>query len=189
MYKEICRLTPRRALFFPVVLLALFLAFPCVAADPSYQEAVKGHFIYNISKFIYRPDQKSLIFICVYDNSDFFQKLEQVYQRDDSLYASRIKLRMIEPDQDIIGCDMVFIGRRSISRLQDFLDVVEGKKILTVSDIEGFIKNGGMIELVMVSQKTSLQINYGKIKRHGIQISSRLLNLADVVNGQERVRE
>jgi hypothetical protein len=61
------------------------------------------------------------------------------------------------------------------------LEVLAGSPVLTVADFESFARRGGMIELIKEGNKIRFAINVDAAKRHGFRISSKLLQLAEVI--------
>ena len=59
---------------------------------------------------------------------------------------------------------------------------VAGKDILTVSDIDTFCQYGGIVGFVTENKKVRFRINVDAAKRAELQISSKLLELAEVVH-------
>jgi hypothetical protein len=57
---------------------------------------------------------------------------------------------------------------------------VKGKNILTVSDAADFNKQGGMIKLFTKSNKIKLQVNMDATKQSQLELSSKLLRLAEI---------
>jgi hypothetical protein len=70
------------------------------------------------------------------------------------------------------------------SSLDAILASVRGRSILTVADEYAFAERGGAIQFVTVNNKLRLRINTDAAKAADLAISSKLLNLADIVAGQ-----
>ena len=81
---------------------------------------------------------------------------------------------------EITNCQMLFINLND-ANLTDILSSLNNRSILTVSDSPNFIQSGGMIEFVTMNNKIKLQINPGKAKAAGLNISSKLLSVADIL--------
>lgn len=84
-----------------------------------------------------------------------------------------------EPDK----CHMLFISKSEQNRLTRLLEKVKDKPVLTVSDISGFAESGGIIQLYMQDNKIKFSINTNSLHSSGVQISSKLLRLANLVGG------
>ena len=90
---------------------------------------------------------------------------------------------------DVSGCDLLFIseldpgrGRRIHAALRDY-------PLLTVSDIEGHARNGGMIELVVLGKKLRFEIGLDAVRAAGLRLDPKLLGLAIHVHGQSEVKD
>lgn len=79
---------------------------------------------------------------------------------------------------DLSVCDLLFVCSSEKKRVGEILKKLNGKPILTVGDMEGFIETGGMINLVKVGNKVRWEINRGPAKKAGLKISSQLLRNA-----------
>jgi len=66
--------------------------------------------------------------------------------------------------------------------LQKCLVDLKGRSILTVGEMEGFALRGGMIELFTERNRVRFRVNLVAAKAANLRISSKLLELAEVVN-------
>lgn len=57
-----------------------------------------------------------------------------------------------------------------------------GNKAVTVGNGEHFIKNGGIVAIVLNNNRMRLNINYKKAKSIGVRMSANLLEVADIVH-------
>lgn len=79
-------------------------------------------------------------------------------------------------------CDVLYIGHAEQIRLPQILQHVESiGKILTVSDIEQFAKSGGMVAFKANERSVKMEINVSSATNSGIKISSKLLEVANIV--------
>ena len=76
---------------------------------------------------------------------------------------------------------MLFISASEESNLPAILKLLDGKAILTVSEIENFAKRGGIIKLRRENNKIVFDINLEAAKRAGLAMNSQLLKLAKIV--------
>jgi hypothetical protein len=79
---------------------------------------------------------------------------------------------------DLDACHVLFISRSERKRLQKVLARVEGRPVLTVADMEGFLRAGGVINFVQEDSRVRFLINREAAERGGLRISSKLLRLA-----------
>jgi hypothetical protein len=79
------------------------------------------------------------------------------------------------------NCQIVFISPSEKQRFGQILESLKDSKTLTVSEIEGFAEQGGIINFVSERNKVRFEINPEAARSKGLTISSELLKLARVV--------
>jgi hypothetical protein len=80
---------------------------------------------------------------------------------------------------------VLFVSRSESDRLDQILASLVGKPVLTVGDVEGFARRGGVIRLATVGGKIRLRINLDSAKAAKLTISSKLLRPAQIVASGE----
>jgi len=85
---------------------------------------------------------------------------------------------------ELADCDLLFITVSEALRLRQHLAGLSGLPVLTVSDVPGFVENGGMIGLRRENNRLCFEVNQPAIEQVGLVVSSRLLALARVVVGE-----
>lgn len=171
----------------PALLATLLFSTPLYSqaekqAVSEYQ--VKAAFLYNFSRFTKWPDEAAVatadFHLCVVGNDPFGEALKtlagkMVHGRP--LIISRsVTGPLIEP------CHMVFVSPSESARTPELLAELRNKPALTVSDAEGFIAQGGMIQLKLADRKIRFEINIDAADRAELTISSKLLSLATIVH-------
>jgi hypothetical protein len=58
---------------------------------------------------------------------------------------------------------------------------LRGRSILTIGETEDFTSEGGVINFKLEGDKARIQINVDEARRDGLQISSKLLGLSQIV--------
>ncbi len=61
------------------------------------------------------------------------------------------------------------------------LERLQGFAVVTVGEMKGFARAGGIINFFTEHDKIRFEINVGAAERAGLSISSKLLNLARIV--------
>jgi hypothetical protein len=74
---------------------------------------------------------------------------------------------------------VLFICRSEEKNIRRILDQLRGKPILTISEIPGFIEQGGIIEFKKRTDTVRFGINPAAARDAGLKISSKLLKLSD----------
>ena len=79
---------------------------------------------------------------------------------------------------DVRNCHLLFINKENP---RDVLTELSGNAILTVGDRENFVRSGGMIGFYLDKNKIRFYINTKTARAANIDISSKLLRLANVI--------
>ena len=63
---------------------------------------------------------------------------------------------------------------------------IKTRPVLTVGETDQFMEQGGVINFVKKEGKVRLEINLDAARQAKLEISSKLLNVADVVKGKSK---
>jgi len=179
-----------RGLFLSVAMAACFFmnAVPRADAQPSSapEYEVKAAFIFNFAKFVEWPqgsfpDDHTPIGLCVTNGNPFAGALESI--RGKTVKGREIVIRQCKEIEDMASCHILYVGSSEKRRLAQLLPLIKDRRILTVGDEKGFAQMGGIINFIIVDNKVSFEINVDAAKRAGLEISSKLLRLAEIVRG------
>jgi hypothetical protein len=75
---------------------------------------------------------------------------------------------------------IVFISRTESDRLGEILAAVGTGPVLTVSELDGFCRGGGMVQLVRDRNRMRLVVNRAAAEAAGLRLSSQLLKVAEL---------
>jgi hypothetical protein len=168
------------------ILLALLMNASVWGAAPGALEyQLKAVFLFNFTQFVEWPpsafnDSHSPVTICVLGNDPFGTYLDEAVQEEKVNGRSLVVARLSQSD-DVSGCHVLFISRSEAAHLKQLLKQLNGQRVLTVSDIEGFAEQGGVIGFFTLENKIRLRINMASAKRADLTISSKLLRPAEIV--------
>lgn len=172
------RLIPR-LLFTLVVLLP---ASPVDATPDEYE--VKAAFLLNFAQLVDWPsgsEPADALVIGVVGDSGALQTLRKSLTGAEVEGVS-VDVRGIEDLASGTLPHMVFVTRDA-----DAAGVVASagrRAVLTVGETRGFAREGGMINFVRQGKKLRFEINHAAAQAAGLRISSRLLRLAVLVQGE-----
>lgn len=147
--------------------------------------ALMAVYTYNFAKFTEWPSgslstPSAPLNFCILGEDPFGVALTKIEGKQVKRHQLRIKRY---PRVAIIsGCHIVFISRSEDWRLEAILQDLASSPVLTVSDIPDFAQRGGMIALKTVKQKVRFSINPAIAARAGLRLSSKLLELAQIVS-------
>ena len=82
-------------------------------------------------------------------------------------------------------CHVLFIGSDDEARMTQALAKLRTEPILTVGDSEAFGRAGGILWFRVSGNRVRFAINIDAARRAGLQISSRLLGVATVVDDRD----
>jgi hypothetical protein len=82
--------------------------------------------------------------------------------------------------RDIERCHLLFVGASESARLNEILSAVAGRSIVTVGESEAFIERGGMIALAADRNRVRLLINPDTMRAARLDVSSKLLRVAEI---------
>ena len=158
----------------------------CAAPTSAQVEAV---FLFNFSQFVEWPaqafaSQRSPLVIGVLGSDPFGAALDEVV-RGEVVNGRTLEVRRYQRVEEVKDCHILFISRSERPRLEQILAHLQGRSVLTVSDLEDFARQGGVIRFVLVEDKVRLRINLEAAKAAGLTISSKLLRPAQIVTPGE----
>lgn len=173
--------------FYVVVKIAVLL-FAGMAGSVTAQEnvgQVKSLFLYNFANFVRWPPEAfattgDKLRICIYGQAELGTFLDQVN-------GTRIRDKILDllrtsSEKDIeSGCQVLFVGADKMSLLPQLTSSSKHIYVLSVSDVENFAREGGVISIVRTSDKVSFEVNLDVAISRGLLISSDLLSMARIV--------
>lgn len=143
---------------------------------------LKAALLIKLPRFIYWPERIETKFsLCVLGESPFGDALEELAQNPiDGRY---IETKNINYASQAKYCDLLFVAASERTRLKQIFRILNKSAIATVSDIENFAEKGGMVELALVNDGTSLRIliNQQAANDRNIKFNAQLLRLAQLV--------
>jgi hypothetical protein len=168
--------------------LALTVA-PSVAvpAQEASEQALKVAFIYNFAKFTTWPasafaDPQAPVTVCVVGKHDFGEAFQSIEGKSVGGRAVAVKYLTSYKSKD--QCQVVYVASSEKSRLARIVKVATETHALVVSDTDGFVDGGTIINMVRRGDdRIGFEINARVAGESGLKLSSKLLNLAErVVN-------
>ena len=177
------RFTRGALCLFAVLILSANLTAVAAPGPTEYQ--LKATFIFNFVKFTDWPaaaftNGTAPIVIGMVGESPFDHTLDELVSGE-AIDGHRLVVRRLKPDEDFSPYHVLFICRSEKDRLPTLLATLKKKPILTISDLDRFCEQGGMINLALAAGGTvQPEINPAAAKLAGLQISSHLLSLPKV---------
>jgi len=176
------RQSPRRTA--GAVLLGTLLAATGAGGAQGIAEEheVKAAFLFNFARFVEWPGEAERIELCILGEDPVTRVLGALEGK--LVHGRPVHVRRIADPYRLEGCRILYVSRSERTRLAEIvLAFDEAEGVLTVSDLQGFVSAGGMIELVLDGQRVRFDVNVAAASDSGLRISSKLLRLARQVEG------
>jgi hypothetical protein len=174
-----------------LVTAALLATLACGVAHPApppteYQ--VKAAYLFNFGQFVEWPaaafDSPTAPFVIGIVGQDPFGGALDAIVRGEKVAGHPLEVRRFKDAAEIGDCNILFIARGEASRLEQTLDALRGRHILTVTDAVGTESQDAIIVLMTVENRIRMRINVAAARANQLVISSKLLRPAEVVGNE-----
>lgn len=176
------------------LIAALLVAVPTTASPspgsggeaheqlPEYD--VKAAYLFNFAKFVEWPESAfpeadAPLRLCVFGFDPFGDALAGLAGK--SVHERRLVIERVRQPERTETCHVLFVARRESHRAATLFRQLTDSTVLTVTESESPEEPRGIINLVMRDNRILFQIAPGAAERRALRISSRLLQLAEVV--------
>jgi hypothetical protein len=166
-----------------LLLLIAFLAMgPQLAPGESLLEyQVKAVCVLNAARFVSWPssafpDAQAPLVIGILGDNPFGSALHDVVNGA-TVRQRRIIVRRVALS-DARECHILFISRSERDRVAAILDALRETNVLTISELDRFVDDGGIIGLALHQGKIRFEVNQEAATRAHLKIDSQFLLLA-----------
>lgn len=171
----------------PAVLafIAMFLLSwsACSAEDDSnLEQRVKAAFLYQFAGYVEWPantfpQPTTPITIAVMGADVVAGELSQVVTGR-TVGGRHLVVKRVKPGESLAGVQILFVGKAENARLGQ---LSQSGAILTVSESDGALAQGSIINFVLVDRRVRFEIALDSAEKSGLKLSSRLLAVAQQV--------
>lgn len=164
-----------------ILILALFLVSTgLLAAQVPSEYQIKAAFLMNFTKFIDWPatafeNSSSPLVICILGDDPFGKDIDQLVAGE-TINGRRLVVQRLHAAPPSKACQVLFVSK-SEKDASAFLAGF-GPGVLTVSDRDRFLQEGGMIALVVENQRVRFDVNQRAALRASLMMNARMLNVA-----------
>ena len=157
------------------------------------EHEIKALYIYNFTKYITWPPVKtgpplSDFTIGVLAPPEITEDLTRL-TRDKRRDGAAFVIRPISAPKDAAGCQIVVLMTPDRQIITNLLAATKSAAVLTVGEGEDFVMMGGMISFVRRKANVKLQIELESARRAGLELSSRLLQVAELVRPESSPKQ
>ncbi|MDR3698148.1 MAG: YfiR family protein [Candidatus Sulfopaludibacter sp.] len=168
------------------LVFVLAVAQGIVRAQSAGEYELKAAFLYKFAGFVQWPDDSPADDICIgVVGQDPFGPVLNAVVNGKILNGRSFTVRRSPNARDLPACQIVFISSSERPRLRAILHQLR-PGALTVGEMPGFCEGGGIIGFELADRRVRLRINLEAAQRARLQISSKLLSLAKLVEGVEQ---
>ena len=137
--------------------------------------------IYNIARFVQWPHgatSSANFDICSIGNNTISDALTALEGK--SLDGLPVAIRAVRRDSDLLGCKALYIAPDNTVRIAAISAILTNnhEATLTISDAPSFLALGGMVQLVVISDRQRFRINQELAEKANLSINAKLLQLA-----------
>jgi hypothetical protein len=98
-----------------------------------------------------------------------------------SVNGRPVAVKQLKPGESIAGVHILFLGNSIAPQLGSLLKAVRPFPVLTVTESEGALAEGSVINFILTDQRVRFEISRESAGRSKLRLSSRLLAVAQHV--------
>ena len=149
------------------------------------ERRVKAAFLYKFVGYIAWPDTAfaqpdSPVVIGVMGDELLAAELAEVVSGR-TVDGRPLSVRLVRDTESLAGVHLLFVARSENARLATLARVTGGQPLLLVSEAEGALDHGSMINFVMSGGRLKFDVAPDAAEKRGVKLSSRLLTVAQKV--------
>jgi hypothetical protein len=170
-----------------ITTVAIAVGVLLASAQPRFSTEydIKAAIVFNLSQFVDWPESAfagpdSPLVIGVLGQNPFGKGLDRAAEGE-IVQKRKITVKYADTLAELGAVHILFISRSESRRLAEILRLLQGTRALTVSDIDRFAQNGGMVNLVTAADRVRMLVNVEQVEAAGLRASSKLLRISELV--------
>ena len=186
-------------LLFCLLLIMSWISIPrtSLSSDPQkpQKQKITALYLYNFLLFVDWPENapSDTIKLATYGAPQVYEALRPMSGK--TIKGKKLVVfSLTRPEALDDGCQVLFVGDTEPQAVRELLKEVNGKPVLTVSGMAGFVRLGGMVVFNDPGdlrkdgkEQKRFIINLLAVRKSRLKIRSRLLRMSDIVYGSEPV--
>lgn len=167
-----------------LISLSVTITIPGVQGQSSVptEYEVKAVFLYNFTQFMELPptvmENRDTLKICILGKDPFGPAL-QIFNGE-IVHNKKLLINLINNEENAYGCNFIYISDSEKRQIRRIMEKLSAMSVVTISDMEGFARSGGIIKFIIKNNKVHFMINLDAADRSGIKIRSRLLQISTI---------
>jgi hypothetical protein len=155
------------------------------AAQQASERTIKAAFLFKFAEYVEWPATLAQR----RDNPFVFGVLGSGALADDLLRMTTdrtmderpIRVRRLDPDDVLDDLQVLFIAADQKNKLDELLSSARGRPILTVTESEGALTNGSVINFTVDGERVRFEVSLDAAEASSLRLNSRLLAVAQRV--------
>lgn len=181
----------RRATALTIIIMVIALAewanlrpapaagFAIAAGQREY--LIKAAFIYDLIKATQWPKARSKdVMLCSLGRDPFGSAWQSIAGKP--IGARKLQITTLKTHNQFSDCDVLFIGMSERTRWSRIRADLAARPILTVSEMAGFARDGGMVAMMNVDNRLRFDVNLRAVQDAGLVINTDALEHANAVH-------
>jgi YfiR/HmsC-like len=164
-----------------VVVLLLLLSASTAGTQDVTEPSLKAAYIYNFAKFTDWPLESlpatAVFTACVVGDGPVSDALVRAL-KGRQLGGRMMNVLHMEVDGPVRSCHLLYVAGITVPEASAILSAARGTAVLTISDMDDFIRLGGITHMFVAQGKIRFEFNLDLARRSKLQLSSQLLALA-----------
>lgn len=176
-----------------LALLALTAAIGCWLVAPAVaqtnvveasERSVKAAFVYKFTQYVDWPAdsvaQNEPFTIGVLGSGAYVEELLRM--TEDRIVSERfIKVRRVADDDSVDDLQVLFVAGDQRGKLGALLSTARGRPILTVTESEGALSDGSIINFTRMGDRVRFEVSLAAAEASRLKLNSRLLAVAQTI--------
>ena len=173
-----------RMRFIAIALLSAVCA-ASHAADHPLEYQVKAAFVYNFARFVTWPASRfprpeAPVELCVLGSQGFSDSLEESVAGK-TVGSRPLHVKRVEQARELVDCHIAYVMMDSNAQTERVLSQIAGHSVLTVYEASSTLADG-VVRFYLADGRVRFEINAAEAEREKLQVSSKLLAVAKVVD-------
>ena len=145
------------------------------------ESSLKAAFIYSFAKFTEWPQDAlpptAIFSACVLGDSQIRDALERTV-KGRQFEGRGINVSQVQLAGKLRSCHLLYVTGVSTAQIAAIVAAVRGAPVLTISDGDDFVRQGGIAQMFVENGKMRFDLNLEVAKLSRLQLSSKLIVLA-----------